>query len=223
MVDISEKLIEIKRLVDKGEYFIINKARQYGKTTTLKMLRTYLGSSYVILSLDFQSIGAGDFQDEYRFSKVLAEMLLQTVRFHGKMSGYQMEASALDGLQRIALQENEKVGLRGLLMALNQLCENTPKPVVLMVLDGYGLNDKTEGNPVKMSTSKLKPHLPWSSFWLSGQPCHRATFSRIRKTIRDCRNDMRRGFPCYIQKYSGRDHVCYFRNLRPKMKAPVHR
>ena len=86
MVDISEKLIEIKRLVDKGEYFIINKARQYGKTTTLKMLRTYLGSSYVILSLDFQSIGAGDFQDEYRFSKVLAEMLLQTVRFHGKMS-----------------------------------------------------------------------------------------------------------------------------------------
>lgn len=133
MVDISEKLIEIKRLVDKGEYFIINKARQYGKTTTLKMLRTYLGSSYVILSLDFQSIGAGDFQDEYRFSKVLAEMLLQTVRFHGKMSGYQMEASALDGLQRISIQENEKVGLRGLLMALNQLCENTPKPVVLMV------------------------------------------------------------------------------------------
>lgn len=131
MVDISEKLVEIKRLVDAGEYFVINKARQYGKTTTLKMLRSYLGSAYVILSLDFQSIGAGDFQDEYRFSKVLAEMLLQAIHFHGKRSGYQLEAGALADLQKISIQEN--VGLRGLLMALNQLCENTPRPVVLMI------------------------------------------------------------------------------------------
>lgn len=31
MVDIKEQLSEIKVLIDKGKYFTINKARQYGK------------------------------------------------------------------------------------------------------------------------------------------------------------------------------------------------
>ena len=35
MVDITEKLKQIKRMVDAGQYFTINRARQYGKTTTL--------------------------------------------------------------------------------------------------------------------------------------------------------------------------------------------
>lgn len=43
MVDITERVNEIKRLVDAGKYFTINRARQYGKTTTLTALRV---SSY---------------------------------------------------------------------------------------------------------------------------------------------------------------------------------
>ena len=42
MVNIEERLKEIKKLVDAGEYFTINRARQYGKTTTLKALAEYL-------------------------------------------------------------------------------------------------------------------------------------------------------------------------------------
>ena len=42
MVDLTERLIRIKKLVDQGEYFVINRARQYGKTTTLKGLERYL-------------------------------------------------------------------------------------------------------------------------------------------------------------------------------------
>jgi hypothetical protein len=34
MVDISGKLEKIMRLIDDGSYFTINRARQYGKTTT---------------------------------------------------------------------------------------------------------------------------------------------------------------------------------------------
>ena len=133
MVDISEKLAEIKRLVDAGEYFAINRARQYGKTTTLKMLRRYLGNTYVILSLDFQSIGAGDFQNEYRFSKVLAEIILKSIRFYEKNSSFQIEDSSLTALRNISAQKEENIGLRGLLVALNQLCEELSRPVVLMI------------------------------------------------------------------------------------------
>ena len=42
MVDISDKLSQIKEMVDRGEYFTINRARQYGKTTTLRELKKML-------------------------------------------------------------------------------------------------------------------------------------------------------------------------------------
>ena len=42
MVDITERLQKIKEFVDRGEYFTINRARQYGKTTTLRALKKYL-------------------------------------------------------------------------------------------------------------------------------------------------------------------------------------
>ena len=42
MVDISKRVAQIKSLVDDGKYFTINRARQYGKTTTLNELRKEL-------------------------------------------------------------------------------------------------------------------------------------------------------------------------------------
>ena len=45
MVDISNKLDDIKKLVEKEKYFIINRPRQYGKTTTLFTLKRELSAS----------------------------------------------------------------------------------------------------------------------------------------------------------------------------------
>lgn len=42
MVNIDGRLKEIKSLVDASKYFTINRARQYGKTTTLMALEDYL-------------------------------------------------------------------------------------------------------------------------------------------------------------------------------------
>ena len=36
MVSVNHKLKEIVRLVQNDKYFVINRPRQYGKTTTLK-------------------------------------------------------------------------------------------------------------------------------------------------------------------------------------------
>lgn len=33
MVDLCSRLAQIKGYVDRGEYFVMNRARQYGKTT----------------------------------------------------------------------------------------------------------------------------------------------------------------------------------------------
>ncbi|MBO5069540.1 MAG: 9-O-acetyl-N-acetylneuraminate esterase, partial [Roseburia sp.] len=62
MVDISGRLSEIKTMVDFGQYFTVNRARQFGKTTTLMALTEYLKKDYEVISLDFQTISYGDFE-----------------------------------------------------------------------------------------------------------------------------------------------------------------
>lgn len=47
MVNIEERLKAIKILVDAGKYFTINRARQYGKTTTLRPIISGTGNYYV--------------------------------------------------------------------------------------------------------------------------------------------------------------------------------
>lgn len=80
MVDLRERLAEIKKLVDGGKYFTINRARQYGKTTTLAALEGYLADDYAVISTDFQFLGSCEYASEVSFSKAFAELLLQTVR-----------------------------------------------------------------------------------------------------------------------------------------------
>ena len=48
MVDISGKVDRIiKEYVEKGRYFTINRARQYGKTTTLSRIINGTGNYYI--------------------------------------------------------------------------------------------------------------------------------------------------------------------------------
>ena len=56
-------------MIDAGQYFTINRARQYGKTTTLRALAKYLAQDYVVVSLDFQLMSRKDFAEEGTFVK----------------------------------------------------------------------------------------------------------------------------------------------------------
>lgn len=47
MVDLTERLFEVRKLVDGGKYFTINRARQFGKTTMLHALAEYLSQDYL--------------------------------------------------------------------------------------------------------------------------------------------------------------------------------
>ena len=49
MVDLTERVAEIKKLVDDGKYFTVNRARQYGKTTILTALTLVLKKQYVVI------------------------------------------------------------------------------------------------------------------------------------------------------------------------------
>ena len=51
MLDISDRVQKIRKLIDKGEYFTINRARQYGKTTTLNALKESIADIYTVISI----------------------------------------------------------------------------------------------------------------------------------------------------------------------------
>lgn len=56
MADVSDKVGQIvDQYISFGKYFTINRARQYGKTTTLYLLEERLKKDYIVLSLSFES------------------------------------------------------------------------------------------------------------------------------------------------------------------------
>ena len=82
MIKLDHRSSQIKkRLVDRRKYFVINKGRQYGKTTTLRALEEYLKDEYLVLSLDFQQIGSEDFSSEQTFSQAFAQKLYTEFRY----------------------------------------------------------------------------------------------------------------------------------------------
>jgi predicted AAA+ superfamily ATPase len=67
MVDTGNKLSEIVELIDEGRYFAINRARQYGKTTTLFLIAKTLPKDYTCISLSFEGVGETMFENSESF------------------------------------------------------------------------------------------------------------------------------------------------------------
>lgn len=56
MVDMSAAIEEIeKRFIRQGEYFTINRARQYGKSTILELLYRKLKDQYIVIDMSFEA------------------------------------------------------------------------------------------------------------------------------------------------------------------------
>ncbi len=131
MVDIQERLKDIKKMVDAGEYFTINKARQYGKTTTIRALKECLKKEYAVISLDFQMIGNEEFENAHIFSAAFSAYLLRTIRNrHDPVSG--LEDEILDKLDHMSTVD-PLFSLGKLFVILSELCDTAQKPVVLII------------------------------------------------------------------------------------------
>ena len=75
MVDISEKVEQIFKIVEGKKYFTINRGRQYGKTTTLRMLEKRMVHDYICASISFQYSDEKMFTNEEGFSQGLLKRI----------------------------------------------------------------------------------------------------------------------------------------------------
>ena len=82
IADVSTKLAKALKMIEEGEYFIINRPRQYGKTTTMNILEEMLiqTGEYLVLSISFEGIGDTVFEHEHLFVRSFLRGLARRTR-----------------------------------------------------------------------------------------------------------------------------------------------
>lgn len=129
MVRLDDRLKKIKALfIDRGKYFVINRGRQYGKTTIIRVLEEHLKEEYLVISMDFQEIGTDEFRNEMAFSRAFAEILLRVFEKMYTENARQAQAP-LSSLR----ESKGNLYLRELFVWLSEICEKVSKPIVLMI------------------------------------------------------------------------------------------
>ena len=128
MVDLSERVKEITKLVDDGKYFTINRARQYGKTTTISALNTVLDDQYVVISMSFEGISDAGFKDESSFVKEFCRLLRREFRRDSRIPG-----NTKDDIDVLFKSSDQMTRLGDLFDILLEWCDETVSPIVLII------------------------------------------------------------------------------------------
>lgn len=132
MVDIRGRLEQMKKMVDLGKYFTINRARQYGKTTLLLGLGSFLKEEYYVVSLDFQFFTERSFADENSFALGFAYDFLTWLEAAG-FAGNERTRTVTDRMRTHMESREPSYGLKALFVDLSEICRLSDKPVVLLV------------------------------------------------------------------------------------------
>ncbi len=118
MVDITPKIMQILDMIENQDYFIINRPRQFGKTTALFRLYTELlkKEEYLVILLSFEGIGEVYFQSEDTFQRAVVSMLNRELKnaYPAQTIFINENFETLDtGLDKLSLQISDFVGKVG--------------------------------------------------------------------------------------------------------------
>ena len=113
MADVSKQLEQTIKMVHKGLYFIINRPRQYGKTTTLHSMAHTLRQTgdYIVLNMSFEGIGDIIFNDEKTFSAGFVRVLSKYASVYAPsiVEWLNQKAREIDSLENLSLMITEMV------------------------------------------------------------------------------------------------------------------
>jgi len=122
MVDTEKRFKAVENLIDRGNYFTINRARQYGKTTMLNKIWFKLSDKYLVIPLSFEGLGDEAFASPASFVTTFKRQMarhLVSLRQNEALIGIWQngDASSIDDLSEI----------------VTDFCRACPKPVVVTI------------------------------------------------------------------------------------------
>jgi hypothetical protein len=124
MADVSHKMADTLKLVEKGVYFIINRPRQYGKTTTLFALGDALRKKddYIALNMSFEGMSEHFFENDTHFAQGFMQMLADYASVYAPELENWM-------LEQIPMMTDLTLLDKG----ITKLVNRTPKKVVILI------------------------------------------------------------------------------------------
>ncbi len=124
MADVSKKLEKVYDMVEFGDYFIINRPRQYGKTTTLFSIadKYSFATDYAVFNISFEGIGDTVFETESNFCESFIRNLTKTAHLS--------IPEVKEWLKEIASSINN---LEELSDAITELADKTSKKLILII------------------------------------------------------------------------------------------
>lgn len=138
MVDTSDVLNQIiEEYIENGEYFTINRARQFGKTTTLELLYQKLKKKYIVLDISFESA-----DDCFTSLYTLAQGFVNKVADALENNDVQEEL-----MQRWMKPVSRELPLNSLSKKISDFCKFSDREVILMVDEV----DKNSDNQIFLS------------------------------------------------------------------------
>ena len=126
MVNLDSRLAQIKKMVDRGQYFCINRGRQYGKTTLIMALESYLEKEYIVVSMDFQGLSTPEFSTEGMFVKAFARELWLDRRTQHFMN-HDIQTAMKE------IRSSSAYTMADLFVCLSEWCMEAEKKIVLMI------------------------------------------------------------------------------------------
>ncbi len=130
MVDITERLEIIRKMVAKGDYFCINRGRQYGKTTTLEAISNQLSDEYCIFQISFEGLSESTFAEEEKLYYTFAHLLAVSFKWV-PLEGLEEEVG--DEIKSFCNTHKERCTEMELTDLISTICHRNKKPLVLLV------------------------------------------------------------------------------------------
>ena len=122
MVDTSKRFKSVEDLVEKGKYFTINRARQYGKTTTLMMIWQRMSDRYLVVPMSFEGLGDSAFDSEEAFIDTFSKMMTN------RLKTMQVDIKLINIWQNSIAKSMDELSF-----TITAFCKTCSKPVVLTI------------------------------------------------------------------------------------------
>ena len=127
MVNIDRQVEAAAKLVRRGDYFCINRGRQYGKTTTLAILKDTLSKEFCVFSISFEGLGDSSFSS---VETICAEFL-KILRLYSTVNGSNEEVKTI--LKEVAPRGCKEIPLTEFKETVIELCNASDKPLAIFI------------------------------------------------------------------------------------------
>lgn len=128
MVDTTAKINQIEKLIAQGNYFTINRARQYGKTTMMYSLCRKLKDEYLVLNLSFEGWGDESFSNGEMFVNQFLASVTEYLEDKDQYTELLKEWEIPLNMNEKKLDPFDLLGKR-----ITRFCKQCSKKIVLMI------------------------------------------------------------------------------------------